>query len=191
MAYNSTTYKQRSTNLAGLDCGYNIKHPPQDDNFPEASFTATSTTVVAMGEYVGMIRVAANTIILGAELFWDDAAPAAIVAIGDPFACARLLGPIHVGTARGTMEFTASDDCGPWGRCGSLTKMGTQGDGCGFGYRYTCDTDIVLTNLYNDDNATVGGWAGSSPTTLGQVGAAINLGTYRLILHTKKATSIT
>ena len=191
MAYNSTHPKQQSTNLAALDCGYNIKHPPVDDNYPDASFTASSTKVVAVGECVGMIRVPANTIILGAELYWNDPAPAAIVAVGDPFACARLLGPVHTGTPRGLIALSTCDGFVAYGSCGSMMKMGTEGDGCGFGYRYTCETDIVMTNLYSDRKATVGGWQGSSVALGSQTSVAITAGTYRLVLHVKKATSLT
>ena len=190
MAYNTGTQKHKSTNLEALDCGFNIKHPPQEDNMPDASFTASTTRVVGIGECVAMIRVPANTIILGAEFFWNDAAPAGIVAIGDPFGCARILGPIHVGTARGVINASTCSGFTVWGACGSLTKTGTEGDGCGFGYRYTCETDINMTNLYSDANATMGGWQGSSTALGSQVSVALTAGTYRLILQVKKATSL-
>lgn len=193
MAYNTGVYKQRSTLLANLDCNLNVKGVPNDDGFVEARFTATTTTVVAVGECVGMIRIPANAVILDAQLYWDDAAPAAVVAIGDPFACARLLGPIHTGTARGVSSSSFAN-CSPWGQCGSLSKMGVQGDGCGFGYRYTCETDVIMTNLYSDALAQGGGWAGSAGAAASNPGmqsTAINAGTFHLILHYKKATSVT
>lgn len=192
MAYNTGQQKQRSTVLAGLDCGFAIKGVPNEDNFPEARFTASTTVVVGVGECVGMLRIPANTVVLGAELYWNDAAPNAIVAVGDPYSCARLLGPIHVGTARGIVSGygAAFAMCSPWGLCGSLQKIGTEGDGCGIGYRYTCETDLVMTNLYSDANATMGGWQGSSAALGSQVSTAINAGTYHLVLHVKKATAV-
>lgn len=190
MAYNTGTQKHKSTYLEGLDCGYNLKAVPQDDNFPDAIFTASATRVVGVGECVAMIRVAANTVILGAELYWDDAVPATVVAVGDPFACARLLGAIHTGAARGTISSSFAT-CSPWGLCGTLMKIGREGDGCGVFYRYTCETDINLTNLDGDARAAMGGWAGGGAGAKGsQVGAAITAGTFTLVLHTKKATSI-
>ena len=189
MAYNTGSQKHKSTNLEALDCGYNIRHVPTDDNYPDASFTASATRVVAVGECVAMIRVPANTVILGAEFYWDAAAPDAVVAIGDPFACARMLGPILTGTPRGILNVTGT--CSAyWGLCGTMSKLGTEGDGCGFGYRYTCETDINLTNLYSDENATRGGWTGSSVALGTKVSTAITAGTYRLVLHVKTATSV-
>ena len=189
MAYNTTHPAQRSINLENLDCNLNVKHVPVDDAFPEGVWVASATKIVGVGQCVSMIRVAAGTTILGAEFFWDDAAPAAVVAIGDPFGCARLLGPIHTGTARGVINASTCSGFTVWGACGSLAKMGTTGDGCGYGYRYTCETDIVMTNLYSDRNATAGGWAGSDLTLGSQVSVAISAGTYRLNLHVKKTTS--
>lgn len=191
MSYNTTWAKHKSIELEGLDCGHNIKHVPVDDNYPRASFTSSSTRVVAAGECVAMIRVPANTIILGAEFYWNDAAPAAVVAIGDPFACGRILGPIDTSVARGLLSTVIGGSCGPvWGLCGTLSKMGVEGDGCGFGYRYTCETDIVLTNLYSDANATAGGWQGSSLALGSKASTAITTGTYRLVLHVSTATSV-
>lgn len=186
MAYNSGVVKWKSDQLQGLDCGHNIKAAPVDDNYPEASFTAAAANVIGIAECVAMIRVAANTKILGAELYWDGATTASVVAIGDPFACGRILGPIRTSVARGV--FNLGSCHGYYGLCGTLSKMGTVGDGCGFGYLYECETDIVLTNLYTDTNATAGGWAGSSlaPGTI--PGAAISAGTFKLILHVKKVT---
>lgn len=195
MAYNTGQQKHKSTWLEGLDCSFNIKSVPQDDHHPEATFVASSTRVVGVGECVAMIRIPANTILLGAEFFWDDAAPAAVVAIGDPYACARILGPIHTGTARGVFTTSTCSGLVAYGLCGSLTKMGRTAaghEGCGFGYRYTCETDILMTNLYSDANATVGGWPGSATASNpGLQSTAITAGSYSLILHTKKATSAT
>lgn len=191
MAYNSSWVKQKSVNLENLDCNLNVKHVPQDDTFLEGTFVGSATKVVGVGECVAMIRVPANTIIMGAELYWDNAAPAAIVAIGDPFACGRLLGPIHTGTARGDRLTLTCNTQLAWGACGTLVKFGREGDGCGVGYRYTCETDIVMTNLYSDANATMGGWQGSSATLGSQVSTAINAGTYYLVVQVKKATSLT
>lgn len=191
MAYNSAWVKQKSINLENLDCSLNVKHVPQDDTFLEGIFTASATKVVGVGECVAMIRVGANTIIMGAELYWNDPAPAAVVAIGDPYACARILGPVAVGTPRGVITTSTCSGFIAHGTCGTLMKFGREGDGCGVGYRYTCETDIVLTNLYTDANATIGGWQGSSTVAGSQASTAINAGTYYLVLQVKKATSLT
>ena len=196
MAYNTGQYKQRSTYLENLDCSLNVKAPPQDDTFLEASFTASSTKVVGVGECVGMIRVAANTILMGAEFYWDDAAPAAVVAIGDPYGCGRILGPIHTGTARGVFSTSTCGGLIAYGTCGSLMKMGRTAaghEGCGFGYRFTCETDIIMTNLNSDVLANIGGWAGGAAVASnpGLQSVAITAGSYYLVLQVKKGTSLT
>ena len=193
MAYNSGFVKHKSINLEALDCSLNVKHVPQDDTFLEGIFTASSTKVVGVGECVAMIRVQPNTILMGAELYWNDPAPAAVVAIGDPFSCARILGPIHVGTARGVLSTSTCGGMIAYGTCGSLTKFGREGDGCGIGYRFTCETDIQLTNLNSDALATIGGWQGGAAVASnpGMQSTAISAGTFYLVLQVKKATSLT
>ena len=193
MAYNSGWVKHKSTYLDNLDCSLNVKAPPQDDTFREATFVASSTKVIGVGECVAMIRMFPNDIIMGAEFYWNDPAPAAVVAIGDPFSCARILGPIHVGTARGVLSTSTCGGMIAYGTCGSLTKFGREGDGCGIGYKFTCETDLVLTNLNSDALATIGGWQGGAAVASnpGMQSTAITAGTYYLVLQIKKATSLT
>lgn len=186
MAWNTTFAKYRSTELAALDCGYSLKQARTDLDDLWGSFTASATNVLGIGECVAMVRVPAGAVVLGADLYWTAGAGAGLFAVGDPFGCARFIGPATSGSAaiaRGIFHAT----CGTqYGVCGTMTKMGKTGDGCGIGYTYTCETDILVTNLYNNDNATVGGWAGSSPTTAGgHVGVAVSSGTITLLIKLK------
>jgi hypothetical protein len=195
MAYNTGVYKHRSAVLDNLDCSLNVKAVPSSDGYIDARFTFSANKVLAPGECIGMLRVGPNTVVLGAELYWHGVT-SSVLAVGDPFACARLLGPIHTTVSRGMNQAVSGfGTCAPWGTCGTLNKMGVNGDGCGVFYRFTCETDIVLTNLYHSLLANNGGWVGGNVNSAAsdagaQAGSAISAGTVHLILFTKKATSV-
>lgn len=165
MAYNTAFTRFKSSGLAGLDCGSYLKIPRRDRDI---TITEVYDGDIEVGQCVSMVRVPAGARITGAELSWGGAGGSTVLAVGDPFACARLLGPIWTGKNRGLMSETSGDvggDCQtykPYGSCGSLTKVGNVGDGCGLYYQYTCETDILVTNLYHAGYANLGGWQGAA-----------------------------
>lgn len=165
MAYNTTFTRFKSSGLQGLDCGSYLKIPRRDENIVVSE---TYTGDLEVGQCVAMIRVPAGARIVDAELSWGGGGGATVLAVGDPFACARLLGPINTSKNRGYFTEVFADvtaDCQsyvPYGSCGSLTKTGNIGDGCGLYYQYTCETDIIVTNLYHAGYANLGGWSGAA-----------------------------
>ena len=188
-SYNSTHPKWRGTELADLDCGYAIKAVEASGPFRTGSVTLSATQVLGVGECVSLIRVRAGTEILGAELYWARTAagtcvPTTVLGVGDPFCCGRLLGPVNTLFQRGASVPTGSPDL--WGECATMQKLFSNvGDGCGIGYVYTCSTDIVMTNLYNDGNAFQGGAPGAY-TVGSQQGAALSSGKFTLVLHVRQ-----
>ena len=69
--------------------------------------------------------------------------------------CGRFLGPVDTSTASGGYFSQAQGVS-----CGSvvnLQKIGRGGDGCGFGYLYRCDTDMIVTNGYGINTFQQGG----------------------------------
>lgn len=167
MAYNTTWAKWKSTELSGLDCGYSLRQARTDLHQLIGTFTNTGFAVEP-GQCIAMIRVPAGTKILGGQLTFSGTSGGGALGtstqlgVGDPFGCARLLGPIFAGVA-GIPGIVARVAAGA-GDCCLMRKTSTAatgGDGCGIGYVYTCETDIFLSNLYNEGYAALGGWQGS------------------------------
>lgn len=188
MAWNTSAAKYRSAELAALDCAPNTRQARTSETTLWGSFTASATQVLAAGECVAMVRVPSGAIILGAELYWNSAVGNTSVAIGDPYACGRFLGPVNTTVGRGQILSATGGygfDCGQvYGTCGTLRKMGIEGDGCGIGYTYTCETDILLTNLPNEAFAGLGGWRGAY-TAGSKIGAAVSAGKFTLVINIK------
>lgn len=187
--YNASFPKWRGTELANLDCGYAIKAVDAMGPYKTGSVTFAATQVLGVGECVSLIRVRAGTEILGADLYWVRTAagtcvPTTVLAVGDPYCCGRILGPVNTLYQRGQYIPAMS---GTWGDCATLQKVyvATNGDGCGIGYVYTCDTDIVLTNIYNDGYAFIGGAPGAY-TVGSQAGAALTSGKFTLVLQVRQ-----
>jgi hypothetical protein len=165
MSYNTGFTRFKSSGLAGLDCGSYLKVPRRDEDI---TITEVYDGDIEVGQCVAMIRVPAGARITGADLSWGNGSGTAILAVGDPYACGRLLGPISTARNRGQMNKSAANaanDCVPfqaWGTCGKLMRTGSVGDGCGLFYQYTCETDIILTSLYHSGYANLGGWQGAA-----------------------------
>src|SRR3990167_427813 len=107
-SYNSSHPKWRGTELADLDCGYGIKAVAARSPFKTGSFIAATGRVLGVGECVSLIRVRAGTQILGGELYWERTAagtcvPTTVLAVGDPYCCARLIGPVNTLYQKGIM----------------------------------------------------------------------------------------
>ena len=171
MAWNSDFTRFKSSDLAGLDCGAYLKIPRRER---EITKVAVYTGDLEKGQCVGMVRVPTNARITGVDLSWaNGGSTAPILAVGDPYACARFLGPIAVVASanRGDQLGGGSFSCLPWGLCGTMIKTGRNGDGCGLFYQYTCETDIFVTNLDHVGQAAQGGFIGGGLTLVGPIGA--------------------
>src|SRR3990167_8194746 len=168
MAWNTDFTRFKSTDLAGLDCGSYLKIPRLDRKITKA---AIYNGDLEKGQCVAMIRVPAGARVVGADLTWGGSTTTSLLAVGDPYACARLIGPVSTVVNRG--DRGTGGHCIPWGvTCGTLVKVGINGDGCGLFYQYTCETDIVITNLHHEGNAAEGGFLGGSVgANTGPVGA--------------------
>ncbi len=186
MAWNTGHAKYKSTGpgggLAGLDCGHNLKFARTETTAGPlwAEFT-TPTGGLEKGACVAMIRVPAGTRVMGAELFCTPLGAndqtTVILAVGDPYACARLLGPccVTAGSWSRASNNSSAIDLVAYD-CFSMRRVGRVGDGCGVGYTYTCETDIQITNLDHSGQATLGGWAGSVATAATPLGSATTAG---------------
>lgn len=198
MAYNSAQQtgaspetgwvKFKSDELAALDCGHNIKINPGRSHVRVGTFTSSATKVLGVGECVAMVRVFPGESIEACVLTWANspagtAVPRTLLAVGDPYACGRFLGhPVPIDTITQSGVYVVGN-AGPYGACGTMMKIGTVGDGCGIGYTYTCETDIVLTNLYNAGFAGVGGFPGAAyAANASLAGAAVTSGVFKLIV---------
>lgn len=125
--------------------------------------TFTATYAIEAGECVAMVRVPRGFTVTDMALYFTTAAVDAVIGVGDPFCCGRFLGPLIVNRASGTSDIMpqGTNTCTQMIR---LSKIGRTADGCGYGYTYTCDTDILLTNNYGSAFFNVGG-GGQTPVT--------------------------
>lgn len=182
MAWNTDFTRFKSGDLAGLDCGSYLKIPRRDRKITKV---AQYTGDLEKGQCVAMVRVPANARITGAKLSWQNGA-ATVLAVGDPYACGRLLGPIATVVSSGVIPgglTLGPYACLPWGACGVLGKTGRNGDGCGLFYQYTCETDIIVTNLDHAGQASEGGFLGGSVTVISPLGTKWTGGTPTLVLE--------
>ena len=164
MGYNIDFTRFKSSGLAGLDCGSYLKIPRRDYDI---TITEVYDGDLEVGQCVSMVRVPAGARITGVNLSWAGGSNT-VFGVGDPYACGRLSDAIGTVLPRGIIPV---GHCIAWGTCGTLVKTGRVGDGCGLFYQYTCETDIVITNLYAASQANNGGWAGGGIVAgSGQVG---------------------
>ena len=171
MAWNTDFTRFKSSDLAGLDCGNYLKIPRRDRKITKIAQYDSS---LEKGQCAAMVRVPAGARITGMKLAWNNTGSTVpVLAVGDPFACGRFLGPISTVYSSGAIVTTQGPawGCSPWGTCGILTKTSTNGDGCGLFYQYTCETDIIVTNLDHAGQAAQGGHAGGTLTLLSPLGA--------------------
>ena len=193
MAWNTTFTRFYSGDLAGLECGSYLKIPRRERMITKV---AQYTGNLEKGQCVAMLRVPTGSRIVKADLSWQHAnnnTTAVILGVGDPYACARLIGPVNTaGISRGQhLGVGQLLDCGIWGLCGTMTKTGTLGDGCGIFYQYTCETDICITNLHSVGNAWQGGFPGAVAATdanIPPIGAKWTGGTLTLTVEYLQAS---
>src|SRR3990170_307766 len=98
-SYNSSHPKWRGTELADLDCGYGIKAVAARSPFKTGSFIAATGRGLGGG---------GGGSLLGGELYWERTAagtcvPTTVLAVGDPYCCARLIGPVNTLYQKGIM----------------------------------------------------------------------------------------
>jgi len=153
MAYNTTHTRFKSAQLQAIDCRPTgqTKMVGADSGQLTLNANVTLADNIEVGGCIAMLRVPRNFQVTGARLGWT-AVSGAVVGVGDPFCCGRLLGPINMTSAS---QLSALNPNGF--DCGVLTKIGVTADGCGLGYIYTCETDLVLTNGYGELSFGIGG----------------------------------
>ena len=162
MAWNTSFTRFYSNGLAGLECGSALKIPRRDRTINKVEYFDGA---LEKGQCVNMIRVPARAIITDVTLTWEKAqgnTTESVLAVGDPYACGRFLGPVSTVLNSGQFVLGAGGywNCEPWGTCGRLSKTSNSGDGCGMFYQYTCETDIQVINLHSAGDATAGGYDG-------------------------------
>lgn len=174
MAWNTSFTEFKSTLLAGIDCGTGgnvIKgiRGAADPTKRYAEFLAPYA--LSQGKCVNMIRVYAGERVIGARLTAaNQGTGVTVVNVGDPYACGRFIASVPLPQLGITVASTQGFDCGV------MTKTGRNGDGCGIGYLYTCETDVAITVAYGVADGNVGGWVGGAGGVGGLYGAALASG---------------
>ena len=178
--YNRDFTRRKSALLHDYDCRGTGNTRSQGASLGDVLTHYAEVTLdeaVEAGECIAMVRVGKGFKVLGATVAWNVtssviAVAGAITAFGDPYACGRLCnGPLD-------MRQSSNLSCGgSFTSCGILTKIGKFGDGCGIGYTYQCDTDLVITNLYGRGTAFQGGFGTGEPSGGGDWGGALPVGT--------------
>jgi hypothetical protein len=159
MAWNTDHTRFKSAALANLDCGSYLKIPYGEGI---KRVVGVYDGDLEVGQCVAMVRVPANAYVVDARLSWAGGTLNNVLAVGDGYACGRFLGPILAQFDSNLLTQGAANNGFD---CGVMTKVGRIGDGCGRMYQYTCETDVVVTNLYREGYASAGGWAGSTALT--------------------------
>ncbi len=181
--YNKDFTRRKSSYLHDADCRTTGSLRLPAGGLGEA-FTyfgeVTLNEAIEAGECISMVRVHKGFKVTGVTLVWagpEGVAPAGdvVIGFGDPFACGRLSNaPIDMRW----LSDRGQNNSGSFASCGVLTKVGRVGDGCGIGYVYTCDTDLIVSNLYGLGSHQQGGWEGGGQISGGGVwGGAITSGT--------------
>ena len=155
MAWNTEFTRFKSAAIRDLDCGNYLKIPYGEG---VKRLVGVYDGDLETGQCAAMVRVPAGAYVVDARLSWAGGTLNNVGAVGDPYACARFLGPLRMQVdSSNTLQAVGAEGFD----CGVMTKVGRSGDGCGRMYQYTCETDIVFTNLYNSGYAALGGWQGS------------------------------
>jgi hypothetical protein len=159
MAWNTSHTRRKSSQLFDIDCRTTgaVKLSAEAGLEYTTNWTYTSDEAIEPGECIAMARVPKGFTVTGLQLYSGTVNADATVGVGDPFCCGRFLGPIQLNVPSGNYPATPS---GAMFNCGTaflLSKIGRQGDGCGFLYTYTCETDIILTNGYGNGGFQQGG----------------------------------
>lgn len=177
--YNKDFTRFKSNQLQGLDCQAAgvapVLYSFTEDRPVRLIGELTTADAIEGGKCISMLRVQRGFKVTSAQVVWKVPSAADVVmGLGDPFACGRL--------SNGPLDFRSNSNpkdgyAGSFANCGILTKVGKEGDGCGIGYVFTCDTDVILTNLYGLGSHTQGGWQGSGVNGGGVWGGVLPTGT--------------
>jgi hypothetical protein len=157
MSYNTGFQVTKSTQLIGLDCqttGILKRVGFHAGTTLDFVSDVTLTSAVEAGECIAMIRVPAGFKVTEGQLSWT-ANTDAIIGVGDPFCCGRLLGPILTSLGSGLTGVAPQGTACAY--TGIISKVGRTADGCGLGYTYTCETDVIVTNGYGENSFGIGG----------------------------------
>lgn len=181
MAWNTGFTRFYSTDLVEVECSNFRKIPRRDRAITKVAIYDGD---LEQGQCVNMVRVPSGARIIDVDLNWaNGGSTAPVLAVGDPYACGRFLGPVAL-LASAHRGQTSPGHCVGWGTCGTMTKTGRNGDGCGKFYSYTCETEIQIVNLYSEGNAAQGGSIGGGIiANYGALGAKFTGG--RLVLTVK------
>lgn len=165
--YNKDFTRRKSNVLHDLDCRTTgpIRHAGQEGPPYTAVFTADEA--IEAGECISMVRVPRGFTVTDVLLTWSNAGQDGTIGVGDPFACGRFLGPLLVNKASGHAIIGTPQGTFTCAQLARLAKIGRSGDGCGFGYTYTCETDIIVTNGYGEASFNQGGSSAPSLTSGG------------------------
>lgn len=178
--YNKDFTRFKSAQLQGLDCNTTtggITYSYAEDRPVRLVAKLTTADAIEAGKCISMLRVQRGFMVTGAQVAWNvPSAADVIMGLGDPYACGRFSnGPLDF---RNSSTPKAGAYTGSFFNCGILTKTGAVGDGCGIGYVFTCDTDVILTNLYGLSSHELGGFAGGAgPSGGGVWGGVLPSGT--------------
>ena len=165
MAYNTSFTRRKSSHLHDLDCRTTGATRTAIGGGPPYSGVFVADEIIEAGECISMVRVPRGFTVTDVQLF--HTANVAIIGVGDPFCCGRFIGPVETSTASGAYyQQTDRVSCATM----VLQKIGRSGDGCGFGYTYTCETDIIVTNGYGQNGFNQG--RSSNPSTTNGGGTA-------------------
>ena len=172
MAYNTSHTRRKSSYLHDLDCRTTGATRTAIGGGPPYSGAFVADEIIEAGECIAMVRVPRGFTVTNVKLF--HTANAAIVGVGDPFCCGRFIGPVETSNASGAyFQHAERVSCG----VAVLQKIGRSGDGCGFGYTYTCETDIIVTNGYGLNSFNQGGSNNPSTTNGGGTAGPLASGT--------------
>lgn len=153
-AYNSSSTRFKSAQLQAVDCrttgGTKTIGIPGDQLTYSAVVTLADN--VEVGGCIGMFVVPRGFQVTGGRLGYT-AVSGAVIGVGDPFCCGRLLGPINTTSPSGILTTINPNGFD----CSVISKIGVTADGCGLGYVYTCDTMLVVTNGYGENSFGIGG----------------------------------
>jgi hypothetical protein len=172
VAYNTTFQAYKSAQLQALDCRPTGQTKTVGNPGDELTFVGiyTAAEAIEVGECIAVVRVPRNINVTEAPLAWS-ANTGAVIGLGDPFCCGRLLGPIITTIASGNETVAPSGfSCGT-ASLAFCIKTGATADGCGLGYVYTCETDLVVTNGYGEGSFGIGG--GKSGTANGGLNSGV------------------
>ena len=178
MAWNTSHTRRKSTQLHDLDCRTTGSVKTSTTTGPWTGIGVfTSDEIIEPGECIAMLRVPRGLTVTGGMMAWQVGAGSAsnvALGLGDPFACGRLLGYINAANSSSGVRCILPEGT-TCAHMAIIAKTGGTGDGCGLGYTYTCETDIIVTVGYGDAGFERGGGYASTGPVSGTTGVVAPL----------------